>query len=403
MTHLEAVPGLGVERLLADEQYTRLLTGKRVGLIVNPTSVDRVLKHTIDLMREHEHAGGYVVTGLFAPEHGLHAALPATKALGHSQDSRTSLPVWSLYSHTREPTPQMLDEVDVLVFDLQDVGVRFYTFIWTMYRAMDAAARAQKAFIVLDRPNPLGPRLDGPILDPGLASFVGMRELPMQHGLTAGELARLFRGEFLGRGAPELHVVPMLRYDPAGYVTGYGLPWVPPSPNLPTHQAVLAHAGTGLLDGLTVSYGAGSPLPFQWMGDVQISDVEAHHLAATLNSQGLPGVIFRPMLTTLSVAGTGQPAGGVQLHIVDPAVFHPARTGLHLLRAFLDHPGVQWRRESDLHSAQYARDTYWIDRLTGDRAVRHAIDAGVEVEQIIHDWAEAHSEFVARAEPYRLY
>src|SRR5699024_9140185 len=185
MTHFGAVPGLGVERLLTDDQYTRLLAGKRVGLIVNPTSVDRGLKHTIDLMREHEHAGGHVVTRLFAPEHGLYAAFPATKALGHGQDPRTGLPVWSLYSQTREPTPEMLEDVDVLIFDLQDVGVRFYTFIWTMYRAMEAAARAKKAFIVLDRPNPLGPRLDGPILDPDLASFAGTREIPMQHGLTA--------------------------------------------------------------------------------------------------------------------------------------------------------------------------------------------------------------------------
>lgn len=395
---------LGVERLVNDPGLLATLTGRRVGLIVNPTSVDGRLVHTVDRLLAGQTQGGYTIAALFAPEHGLHAVAPATQTQSHGRDPRTGLPVWSLYSETRMPTPEMLADIDVMVFDLQDVGVRFYTFIWTMYQAMEACARQGTSFVVLDRPNPLGVRVDGPLLDPGLASFVGIRQLPLQHGMTVGELAMLFNAEHLDPPVEDLRVVAMSGYDAAATPFDPALLWVPPSPNLPQRRSAWAHAATGLIDGTTISQGVGTALPFEWAGHPSIDDQDAYRLAADLNDRGLPGVVFRPMMAIPTVSKcAGLACGGVQLHIVDPAVHEPARVGLHLLSAMLRAADAGWVTDSDLHSEDASADVFWVDRLAGTRSVRLGIDAGEEPDRIAREWEPAAREFARRTDRYRLY
>ncbi|WP_324650256.1 DUF1343 domain-containing protein [Georgenia sp. H159] len=395
---------LGVEVLLEDQ--LDLLDGKRVGLITNPTGVDSELTHTMDLLVEHEDEGGYELTALYAPEHGILGGAPAGANVPNYVDPRTGLTVWSLYGATQRPTEEMLEDVDVLVFDIQDIGARFYTYIWTMYYAMDAAAEYGKDFIVLDRPNPLGDRMDGPVLDPALSSFVGLREIPMQHGLTVGELAALFNGEFLEEPVDNFHVVEMDGYDPDDFVEGYGLEWVPPSPNIPTLETAWAYVGTGLIESLDASEGRGTTMPFLWIGHGDIDEVAAYNLAEDLNSRGLEGVHFRPMFANPTTSKqAGRLSGGVQVHITDPEAYVPVRTGLHVLQAFYDTEGVDWR-EGTIYPNQQCEteaDTCWIDRLSGDKDVRLQLEAGVHPDEIIAGWAEELAAFNEVAEDYRLY
>lgn len=404
VTRAPASLKLGVERLLGEPGLLATLAGKRVGLIVNPTSVDQRLVHTVDRLLAGQAHGRYTLTALFAPEHGLHAVAPATQAQSHGRDPRTGLPVWSLYSETRRPTPGMLADIDVLIFDLQDVGVRFYTFIWTMYHAMAAAARQGTTFLVLDRPNPLGSRVDGPLLDPGLASFVGLHILPLQHGMTVGELALLFNAEYLDPPVADLRVVAMSGYDPSAGLSDLTLQWVPPSPNLPHRRSAWAHAATGLIDGTSLSQGIGTTLPFEWVGHPSISDRDAHRLASELNERSLPGVIFRPMLAIPAVSKcAGSTCGGVQMHLLDAPRYRPARTAVHLLSAALRHSQAGWLTDSDLHSSDHSVDVLWIDRLTGDREVRLRIDANEHPDRIVEDWEPAAREFAHASDQYRLY
>ena len=254
---------LGVENLL-EPAALETLRDQRVGLITNPTGADRALRSTIDLLVEAQGTGGFTMAALFGPEHGVRGAEPAGGAVGDYIDEKTGLPVRSLYGETQKPTPEMLADVDVLVFDIQDIGARFYTYIWTLYYAMQAAGENGKRFVVLDRPNPLGTDIEGFVLEPELSSFVGLREIPQTHGLTVGELARLFNGEFLN-GEVTLEVVEMSGYDPEEPPV-QELPWVLPSPNVPTPDTAVVYAGTGLIESLNISEGRGTTTPFLWFG-----------------------------------------------------------------------------------------------------------------------------------------
>jgi uncharacterized protein YbbC (DUF1343 family) len=336
----------------------------------------------------------------------------------------------------------MLADVDVLLFDIQDIGARFYTYIWTMYLALEAAADNDKEFVVLDRPNPLGPGMAGPILDPELASFVGLREIPLRHGLTVGELARLFNGEFLDNRA-DLRVATMRGYRPQGEgerqraggrgsqgegerqraggrgsqgegerqrAGGRGshrgpdvwrLPWVLPSPNIPTPQAAWVYSGTGLVESVNVSEGRGTTKPFEWVGAPWIDDLSAQDLADDLNGRGLPGVTFRPMFATPTTSKhDGAFSGGVQLHVTDPSVFEPVRTGLHVLDALFAFDETDWREGEACRTPD---DICWIDRLSGDRDVRLQLDAGVPPDEIVAGWQDELDAFAQTAKPYRIY
>lgn len=390
---------LGIDVLLEDR--LDLLDGQRVGVITNPTGVTQDLIHIIDALVAGQQAGGYELTALYGPEHGVRGGVPAGAWVENYTDERTGLPVYSLYGQTRKPTAEMLEDVDVLVFDIQDIGARFYTYIWTMYYAMEAAAENGKRFIVLDRPNPLGDRTDGPVLEyPELSSFVGLREIPLQHGMTVGELARYFNGEFFGE-AVDLEVVEMSGYDPAA-VGEWPMAWVLPSPNIPTYETALVYPGTGLIESINVSEGRGTTKPFHWFGTPYIDETESWALAEDLNGRGLEGVAFRPASATPSASKhAGQFSGGIEVHVTDAPAYEPVRVGLHILDALFTHvEEVDWREGDRCRTRE---DTCWIDQLAGTKDVRAQLEAGVDPDEIAARWAEELADFAAEAEEYRLY
>lgn len=390
---------LGLERLVGE--HLDWLEGQRVGLITNPTGTTRDLEHAIDLLIAAEDDGGFELTALYGPEHGVRGGAPAGAYVESYVDERTGLPVYSLYGPTQKPSPEMLENVDVLLFDIQDIGARFYTYIWTMYYAMEAAAEQDKGFVVLDRPNPLGDRMDGPILDPALASFVGLREIPLQHGMTVGELAQLFNEELLEEPA-DLRVATMKGYHPRFFDSWWGLPWVLPSPNIPTHETALVYPGLGLIESVNVSEGRGTTKPFQWFGAPWIDETDAYVLANDLNARGLPGVTFRPMFAQPTASKhAGQFSGGLEVHVTDPSRFEAVRTGLHVLDALFTHiEEVDWREGANCRTDAHI---CWIDRLSGDKDVRLQLDAGVDPDEIVAGWATELADFRELAEPYRLY
>ncbi|WP_299300798.1 DUF1343 domain-containing protein [uncultured Brachybacterium sp.] len=390
---------LGIENLLEPE-ILETLRGARVGLITNPTGTDRELRSTIDLLVAAQEGGGFTMTALFGPEHGVRGAEPAGGSVGDYLDEKTGLPVRSLYGATQKPTPEMLADVDVLVFDIQDIGTRFYTYIWTLYYAMEAAGENGKRFVVLDRPNPLGTDIEGFVLEPELSSFVGLREIPQTHGLTVGELARLFNGEFLD-GAVTLEVIEMSGFDPEDPAAA-DLPWVLPSPNIPTPDTAVVYAGTGLIESLNISEGRGTTTPFLWFGAPFIGEAQIDAIITDLQSAGLPGVLYRPMFATpISSKHAGAFCGGLQLHVTDASAYEPVRTGVHVLAALLRNVDeVDWREGEDCRTEE---DVCWIDKLSGTKRTRAMLEAGDSPESIVAAWGEEAQRFSATTRRYRLY
>jgi uncharacterized protein YbbC (DUF1343 family) len=390
---------LGIQTLL--DHHLEWLRGKRVGLVTNPTGVDRRLRSSIDQLIAHEDEGDFELTALYGPEHGVRGGAPAGAYVPSYTDERTGLPVYSLYGPTRKPSEEMLDGVDVLLFDIQDIGTRFYTYISTMSYVMEAAAEHGKEFIVLDRPNPLGDKVEGPVLDPALSSFVGLHPIPQRHGMTVGELARLFNGEFLDEPV-DLKVAELRGYQPHKVTESYGLEWVLPSPNIPTRDIALVYPGTGMVEGLNVSEGRGTTKPFEWVGAPWVDDVGAQRLADDLNRRGLPGVTFRPMFATPSASKHAWKfSGGVELHVTDTSAYDAVRTGLHVLDAFRDgFDETDWREGDGCRDRD---DTCWIDRLTGTKQVRLQLEDGADPDEIVAGFADEVAAFREMADPYRIY
>ncbi|MCT1652935.1 DUF1343 domain-containing protein [Brachybacterium muris] len=389
---------LGVENLLSDELDT--LKGARVGLITNPTGADRELRSVIDLLIEKQGEGDFELVALYGPEHGVRGAEPAGGYVEDYIDEKTGLPVRSLYGKTQKPTPTMIADVDLLIFDIQDIGTRFYTYIWTLYYAMGAASENGKRFVVLDRPNPLGSEAEGFVLDPALSSFVGLKAIPQRHGLTVGELAKLFNGEFLG-GKVDLEVIEMSGYDPED-PPSEDLPWVLPSPNIPTLDTAVVYPGTGLIESLNISEGRGTTTPFLWFGAPFITEQHIDAIIADLHGADLPGMIARPMFATpASSKQAGKFSGGVQLHITDRDAFEPVRTGVHVLAALLRNvPEVDWR-EGD--ACRTEADICWIDRLSGTKRMRQMLEAGDDPDAIVKAWKKELRAFTNTARQYRIY
>ncbi|MBA2529898.1 MAG: DUF1343 domain-containing protein [Euzebyales bacterium] len=390
---------LGVETLL--NERLDWLRGQRVGLVTNPTGVDSTLRSTVDLLIAAQDEGGFEVTALYGPEHGVRGGVPAGAYVPSYTDERTGLPVYSLYGPTRKPSPQMLSDVDVLLFDIQDVGARFYTYISTLSYVMEAAAENDKQVIVLDRPNPLGDRLEGPVLEPERSSFVGLHPIPLRHGMTVGELARLFNGEYLDTPA-DLRVAEMRGYQPARVITTYDQEWVLPSPNIPTRETAFVYPGTGLVESLNISEGRGTTKPFEWVGAGFVDGPEAADLADDLNGRGLPGVTFRAMFATPTASKQlGAFSGGVELHVLDPAGYQAVRTGLHVLDAFRDRfPETDWREGSGCRTQA---QTCWIDTLSGTKTVRAQLEADTDPDDIVAGWNDDLAAFADTARPYRIY
>ncbi|HEX7352282.1 DUF1343 domain-containing protein [Brachybacterium sp.] len=390
---------LGIENLLEPEALATLRDA-RVGLITNPTGTDSALRSTIDLLVAAQEEGGFTMAALFGPEHGVRGAEPAGGAVGDYIDEKTGLPVRSLYGATQKPTAEMLADVDVLVFDIQDIGTRFYTYIWTLYYAMEAAGENDKRFVVLDRPNPLGADIEGFVLEPELSSFVGLREIPQTHGLTVGELASLFNGEFLAK-AVDLEVIEMSGYDPED-PSATDLPWVLPSPNIPTPDTAVVYAGTGLIESLNVSEGRGTTTPFLWFGAPFLGEQQIDAIIEDLRAAELPGVLCRPMFATPTTSKhAGEFCGGLQLHVTDPLAYEPVRTGIHVLAALLRNvEEVDWREGEDCRTEA---DVCWIDRLSGTKRTRMMLEDGESPQAIVAAWRRESRRFEAITQRYRRY
>ncbi len=387
-------PGLEV---LAARRF-RPLAGRRVGLVCNPTSVTRDLVHAADLLHA---APGVRLAALFGPEHGVRGDAQYMAAVGGERDPRTGLPAHSLYGATREslrPTRAQLDGIDVLVFDVQDVGARYYTYQATMMLCMEAAAEAGVAFVVLDRPNPIGGVLvEGPRLKPGFESFCGLHDLAVRHGMTVGELARLFREE---RGLDlDLEVVPCRGWRRARSFRNTGLPWVFPSPNMPTPETALVYPGMCLLEGTNLSEGRGTTRPFELFGAPWL---DAHRLAGDLSREGLRGVAFRPVSFVPTFdKHAGVRCLGVELFVTDPARFQPFRAALAaVVHARAQDPArFAWRTAP----YEFVSGVLAFDLLCGSSREREAIEAGVTVSDLAGGFAGEEREFARRREPYLTY
>lgn len=377
----------GVDVLFRDSLH--LVRGLRVGLITNPTGVDASGRSTIDRLHEHPEVE---LTALFAPEHGLRAAAGEGQHIEDSTDPATGLPVISLYSGSkRAPTADDLAAIDVLLFDMQDIGARYYTYVYTMALSMEAAGAAGVPFVVLDRPNPIGSAVQGNVLDPDWATFVGLYPVPMRHGLTAGELARLFRAEF-GVEA-DLTVVPVDGWTGSRVFEDSGLPWIPPSPNIPDLASARHYPGTCLFEGTNLSVGRGTSHPFQQVGAPWI-DGEA--LAARLTARAIEGVRFEAVRFTPVAPTDGKWADtlvqGVRLVETDPGRYDPTRAAVAVLVEAYRMAGAEW-----------AWNAAHFDRLAGTDALRLGIETGAAVDDLTAAWAPARADFERRAEPHRIY
>ncbi|AIM16196.1 MULTISPECIES: exo-beta-N-acetylmuramidase NamZ domain-containing protein [Neobacillus] len=382
---------LGVEVLLKDQ--INLIKGKRVGLITNPTGVDQELNSIVDLFYQHKE---FELTALYGPEHGVRGSAPAGEYVESYIDEKTGLPVYSLYGKTRKPTPDMLSNIDVLVFDIQDVGARFYTYIYTMALAMEAAKENNIPFIVLDRPNPIsGTKVEGPILEEKYASFVGQYAIPVRHGMTVGELAQLFNKEF-GIGA-DLTVVKMEGWKRNMYYDETPLHFVMPSPNMPTLDTALVYTGAALIEGAAnVSEGRGTTRPFELIG---APFIDGDELAARLNSYHLPGVKFRSasFIPTTS-KNVNQLNHGIQIHVTNRNAFKPFETGLYIVKTIHDmYPNDFQFRARDSKGVSH------FDLLVGNGSIRDGIEAGKSIEEMKKEWEPALKTFMDVREKYLLY
>ncbi|MFF3979935.1 exo-beta-N-acetylmuramidase NamZ family protein [Streptomyces sp. NPDC055808] len=381
-------PGIrtGFDRLAA-EGYTTL-AGQSVGIVTNPTGVTRDVRHIVDVL----HADPRVkLTAVFGPEHGFRGTAQAGGSEGRYDDPATGLPVYDTYTKSGQALADVFtaSAVDTVVFDIQDVGARFYTYIWTLYDCMEAAALAGKRFVVLDRPNPVtGRAAYGPVLDPAFATFVGREPIAQAHGMTAAELARLFNAEFLG-GRVRLTTVAMAGWRRSDFYDRTALPWVPPSPNMPTPDTALVYSGTCLFEGTNLSEGRGTTRPFELLGAEGIDG----RWAAALQQLALPGVRFREAYFAPTFSKfEGKTVGGVQLHVFERELYDPVRTGIALLvTAKRVWSGFAWRSD------------HWIDKLTGSALVRTMIDAGATTDEVVAAWQPGLEAFRTVRREYLMY
>jgi len=388
---MPVTPGLSV--LLASKR----LEGLRVGLVANPSSVDLDFRHAADLVWE---APGVTLAALFGPQHGFHSTLQDNMIeTPHADDARRRVPVHSLYSETREPTDGMLDGLDVLVIDLQDVGTRVYTFVYTMANCLRAAARRKLPVIVCDRPNPIsGKYVEGPMLREGFESFVGLFPIPLRHAMTIGELAQLFNDAF-EIGAP-LEVISMDGWRRHQWWEETGLPWVMPSPNMPTVDTAVVYPGMVLFEGTLLSEGRGTTRPFELVG---VPGIDAEALSARLNGEGLEGIHFRPAYFEPTFQKHARvTCGGCQLHVTDRETFRSVDAAAALLCAFRDQlpdARLPWRPPP----YEYEATKMPIDILAGSSDLREAVDGGADLAALRELIAEDVGAFETIRQRYLLY
>lgn len=401
---------LGIEVFL--QRHLDLVKGKRVGLITNPTGVDSQLRSTIDLFYKNP---GINLIALYGPEHGVRGNAQAGEYVAFYKDERSGLPVFSLYGQSMKPVPEMLKSIDgymrsfdikelgkspekamvksldVMIFDIQDVGTRVYTYIATMAYCMQACAESGIDFIILDRPNPInGIDMEGPILEyPAFSSFVGLYPIPMRHGMTAGELGKLFNEKFLKKKV-KLTVIPMEGWERKLWYDETSLPWVIPSPNMPTLETASVYPGQVLLEGTNISEGRGSTKPFELFGSPWI---DGYELARKLNKLNLPGVRFREAwFTPLFSKYQGKPCGGTQIHILNRKAYKPFESSLHIIKTIMDSYPDQFQFHAE-----------YFDKIIGTSKIREAMNKGVKIQKIVSDYENELEVFSKLRKPYLIY
>jgi uncharacterized protein YbbC (DUF1343 family) len=392
VTDNHRVVRLGSEVLLD----SRRLAGLRVGVVCNPASTDRRLSHIVDQLGRAEDVN---LAAIFGPQHGFRSDVQDNMVeTPHVADAERRVPIYSLYSETREPTADMLKGLDVLVVDLQDIGARIYTYIYTLANCLRACRRHGVPVLVCDRPNPIGGEdVEGALLRPGFESFVGQLPVPMRHGMTIGELARLFNEDF-GIGA-QLDVVRMEGWTRRMHWDDTGLPWVLPSPNIPTFDSATVYPGTVLFEGTMLSEGRGTTRPFELVGAPWIV---AEKFAAAMNGLGLPGAHCRPAVFEPTFQKHAkQPCGGCQVHVVDRQAFRPVFTGVALIDLFRrsDRSRFAWRQPP----YEYEHDKMPFDILSGSDELRRQIEAEAPVADIAQSWREDEKTFRQQRARFLLY
>ena len=394
MTNNRAAVVLGLEKLL--QAKTDMLRGARVGLVCNQASVDHNYQHAADLLHEHPDVN---LRALFGPQHGIRGDVQDNMVeTEHGIDRKTGIPVYSLYSETREPTEAMLKDIDVIVFDMQDVGCRIYTFVYTLANCMRAARKWGKKVVVCDRPNPIsGSGVAGNVLEPEYASFVGQFSLPTRHGMTVAELARMFNDHFSLDS--EIEVVPMDGWQRKFWHDETNAPWVLPSPNIPTLDSATVFPGTVHFEGTQLSEGRGTTRPFELIGAPYI---DPDDYALQLNSLGLAGVFFRSCAfqPTFQKHG-GVTCGGVQIHVTDRQSFEPVIAGVAMVKLAYDMYSDDFLWKNTPYEYVYEKNPF--DVISGTNKIREAIEHGSGLNEIQDSWKGPLAEFRAVREKYLLY
>jgi uncharacterized protein YbbC (DUF1343 family) len=376
--------------------WPRRLKGLRVGLLVHPASVDSRLTHAVDIFLEFRDVR---LVALFGPQHGIFGETQDNMVEWRGfRDRRTGLRVHSLYGRVRKPGKGMLRDIDVMVIDLQDVGSRYYTYIWTMYLCMQRCEEMGRSVVVLDRPNPVSGRLiEGPVLDEGYSSFVGLRPLPVRHGMTVGEIAMYLGGEY--HPSLDLHVIPLKGWRRKMWFDMTGLPWVMPSPNMPTLTTATVYPGMCLLEGTNLSEGRGTTRPFEIFG---APFIEPERLVNRLGDYRLKGVVFRPLYFKPTFHKyAGRMCGGAQIHITERERFRPFRTAVAILKAVYElYPQrFKWRRPP----YEYETERLPIDIIAGTDRLRRDIEADRPLKEMEAWWAEDCRRFNRKREGYLIY
>jgi len=392
----ETVIRSGLDVLVEEE--ISILHGKHIGIITNPTAINRNGQHIVDLLAN---LSQFKIVALFGPEHGIRG--DQNELIVNGKDEKTGLPVYSLYGETRKPTSEMLDGIDLLIFDIQDIGARFYTYISTMANAMEAAAENGIPFLVLDRPNPISGRIvEGPVLDLQFKSFVGIAPIPVRHGLTVGELAGMFNDQgWLGSGVQcDLSVIPVDGWKRQIWFDETGLSWIRPSPNMPNLAAATLYPGLCFLEATNVSEGRGTEAPFLQIGAPWI---DGEKLLSVLEAQQIPAVRFSSVeFTPVDLVGRvmnpkyeGEACGGVKIEVTERDRFNAVHFGIHLVCVMRDlYPNhFQWRGNS----------TRWMELLSGTDWIPVAIENGESPDAIITQWQDELNAFLEIRQQYLIY